>query len=135
MAGHFYRRNPDVDLFVLDNDFQNVNNLLDNLCKNNSWKICKTFIRSGRPKIEVYIKKKERLSVIPVRKTENSVKFTFPEGIKEYPLEILTPVEGSTRSCSRGENRSPTIQRVQGSRQPNQTMEKEALGGVARHLL
>jgi hypothetical protein len=93
MVGQFYRSNPDVDLFVLDNDFQNVNNLLDNLCKDNSWKICKTFIRSGRPKIELCIKEKERLSVIPVCKTGNSVEFTFREGSKEYPLEILTQVE------------------------------------------
>jgi len=93
MVGHFYRRNPDVDLFVLDSDFENVENIFDNLCKENSWKICKTFIRSGRRKIELCIKEKERLSVIPVCKTGNSVEFTFREGSKKYPLEILTQVE------------------------------------------
>ena len=93
MVGHFYRSNPDVDLFVLDNDFENVENILGNLCKETSWKICKTFIRSGRPKVELYIKEKERLSLIPVCKTGNSVEFNFREGSKQYPLEILTQVE------------------------------------------
>jgi len=93
MHGQFYRINPDVDLFVLDTDFENLENILENLCQENSWKICKTFIKSGRPKIELFIKGKERLSVIPVHKKENSVEFTFGEGSKEYPLEILISVE------------------------------------------
>ncbi len=38
MVGHFYRSNPDVDLFVLGSDFENVENILENLCKENSWK-------------------------------------------------------------------------------------------------
>jgi len=93
MVGRFYRNNPDVDLFVLDNDFEKVENILETICQENAWKICKTFIRSGRPKIELCIKEKERLSVIPACKTGNSVKFTFNEGSKEYPLESLTQVE------------------------------------------
>jgi hypothetical protein len=95
MVGAFYRNNPDVDLFVLDIDFEKVENILQTMCQENAWNICKTFIKSGRPKLELHIKEKEpeRLSVIPVCKSENSVKFRFREGSKVYSLESLTPVK------------------------------------------
>lgn len=89
MVGRFYRNIPDVDLFVLDKEFKKVEEILGDLCKENKWKICKTFIRSGRPKIEIYIDSKERCSVIPVYKIDGYVEFKFLKGSEKYPLDIL----------------------------------------------
>ena len=41
MVGKFYRSNPDVDIFVLGDDFKNIEKILQNICIENNWKICK----------------------------------------------------------------------------------------------
>lgn len=93
IVGRFYRNIPDVDLFVLDKEFEKVEEILGDLSKENKWKICKTFIRSGRPKIELYINNKERCSVIPVYTIDEYVEFKFSKGSQRYPLDILEQVE------------------------------------------
>lgn len=93
MVGRCYRNNPDVDLFVLKDDFDKTEEILEKLCNENGWKICKTFLNS-RPKIEISIlknKKKwiERLSIAPAYLKNNQVELKFREGSEEYPLHIL----------------------------------------------
>lgn len=90
MCGGFYRYNNDVDIMVLDEDFKDFESILDDICKENDWRICKTFLRSVRPKNEIFINKHEIMSVVPVYKTDSSVKFVSNEGDKEYPSDILT---------------------------------------------
>lgn len=98
MVGECYRNNPDVDLFCLQEDFEKVEKILQNLCNRNDWRICKTFLKSGRPKMEVLIlknKKKwiERLSVVPAYLINDRVELKFREGSGEYSFDILRQVE------------------------------------------
>ena len=95
MIGKFYRKEPnsDVDLFVLDNDLDGIEKNLESICGQNRWRIRKTFLKSGRPKIELLIGKKERLSVVPVYKINEYVEFKFEKISKKYPLDVLTQIE------------------------------------------
>ena len=97
MVGRCYRSNPDVDLFVLNSDFENAEEILKNICQENTWKISKTFVKN-RPKIEIYILKNnkkwiERLSVLPVYQKDNGVELKFIEGSKLYQRDILNQEE------------------------------------------
>jgi len=94
IVGRFYRFNSDVDFFVLDSDFKNVEEVLKNICEENEWKIRKTLMSFKRPKVELILKEKERerLSVVPVFKTDE-VEFRFIEGSKRYPLDVLMRVK------------------------------------------
>ena len=98
MVGRFYRKNTDVDLFVLENEFEKVEALLEHVCKEGNWKTCKSFNRFNRPKIELYAKRRERCSVIPVYKANSYVSFKFSRRPKDYPLDILTPVKRKLES-------------------------------------
>jgi len=102
MVGKFYRQEPngDLDIFVLNDNFEDVEKLLEDLCKQNNWTICKSCIASGRPKLELFIGRKERFSVMPVYKTEKYVEIKSPKGSKKYPLEVLTPVERHLESLT-----------------------------------
>jgi hypothetical protein len=91
IVGRFYRYNQDADFFVLEEDFGNIEAIWGDLCEENGWETRKTFIRSGRPKIELLIKGKERCSVIPVYKTDSHVSFKFTRGSKDYPLLDVLP--------------------------------------------
>lgn len=99
MAGKFYRSNsnPDVDIFVLEEDFTGVEEIMQNICIKNNWKLCKEFV-NGRNKLEMYILKDdkrwiERMSVIPASKKDNFVELKFRKGPGEYPLDILNLLE------------------------------------------
>ena len=93
MVGGCYRSNPDVDFFVLEKDFKKTEEILEKLCDENGWKICKTFL-NGRPKVEISILKgkkewKERFSVVHSYLKNNQVELKFREGSGEYSLNIL----------------------------------------------
>ncbi len=95
MIGKFYRSkpNPDVDLFVLENDFEKIEEILEKLCNKNGWKTCKTFLNI-RPKVEISTLKnkkewKERFSVVPAYLKNKQVELKFREGSGKYSLNIL----------------------------------------------
>jgi len=88
-AGEFYRGNKDVDLFVLEEDFESVQKIIEDFSALNNGKVCISFLPSGRPKIDVFINGKETLSVMPVYKTDTGIVFKSHEGEKTYPLEVL----------------------------------------------
>lgn len=91
MVGRYYRNNPDVDLFVMEPNFKKVEEILQDVCKDNGWKICKTYLNS-RPKIEIFVFKKkwiERLSIVPAYLKNNLVELKFREGSGEYSQDIL----------------------------------------------
>jgi hypothetical protein len=100
MVGRYYRKEPnsDVDLFVLDSDFTHVEMILQKICEESNWKICKEFLRS-RPKIEILLKNnkywKERLSVVPAYPKNDRVELKFREGSGEYLPNILDQKERS----------------------------------------
>jgi len=95
--GSCYRSNPDVDLFVLEEDFDKTEEVLVKLCNDNGWKVSKTFL-NNRPKIEVLILKNlekwiERLSVVPVYLIGNNAELKFKEGQRRYSGDILQQTE------------------------------------------
>jgi len=92
IVGRFYRPNADVDLFVLENNFEEVKIILEDRCKENRWEIRQKSLPSGRPKIKLFIEKRETMSIIPVYKKEKTVEFKFPEGPKEYPHDRLAQI-------------------------------------------
>ena len=97
MAGQCYRDNTDVDLFVMGNDFEIVKKILENMCEENSWKLCQTFV-NNRLKLEVFFlknKKKwiERLSVVPAYQKNSQIELKFRKGSGKYSPDILLQVE------------------------------------------
>lgn len=92
MVGGCYRDNPDVDVFVLEDSFKETEEILEKLCLENGWRICKTFL-NDRPKIEIFISGKEVFSLIPVYLKKDHVELIFREGLKEYPLDLLEQKE------------------------------------------
>lgn len=104
MVGKFYRSNPDLDMFVLGDDFEKTESILSDICKENNWKICNEFV-NGRQKIEVFLLKNnkkwiERLSVIPAYKKEGYVELKFKNGPGEYPLDILNQEQRCLDGCN-----------------------------------
>jgi len=87
MTEQFYRKNDDVDIFVLENEFDNLYKLL-----NSKWTVERSDNRLGRPKIKVIIGDKKRLEAIPVVKTDEGVEFYFHEGPKMFSMDILKKV-------------------------------------------
>jgi hypothetical protein len=85
------RDNKDVDIYVLSVDFPRVEPVLQKLCEMqnaadpDSWKIEKPgpIKETGRPKLELLIKRRERLSVVPIYKTDKGVEFRIKQS---YPL-------------------------------------------------
>jgi len=98
MVGKFYRSNSDVDIFILGENLEKFDNLMQVMGRINSWKICKEFVNS-RLKIELFIKKGnkwvERMSIIPAYKKESVVELRFRNGAGNYPLNILIRVNRS----------------------------------------
>jgi hypothetical protein len=93
VAGKFIRKNKDVDIFVKESAFENVRPVLHGLCDRNSFKLIRR-TRRLRPKLEVEIDERERLSVVPVYLQDDGVEFRFPRGLKEkHPSQILERVE------------------------------------------
>lgn len=97
MVGSCYRSNPDVDLFVLKEDLAKTEKILEKLCNENGWRICKTFL-NDRPKIEVSILKNgkkwvERLSVVPIYIKNEHVELVFREKLGKYGKDILDGIK------------------------------------------
>lgn len=93
-AGRFIRDNNDVDIFVKDIDFKRAESILDDLCRQNNFKI-----KSGsqkkdkRPKIEIEIDTIERFSMIPTYQEDGMVVFKYKDGDQKYHNDILKKVE------------------------------------------
>ena len=94
-AEKFIRENKDVDIFVKETEFESTRSILDNLCNQNNFRLisCKPLRRTQRPKLEIKIDKRERLSVVPVYLKDNMVEFRFEKGLEKYRCQILEKVE------------------------------------------
>lgn len=97
MVGECYRNNMDVDLFTLDADSNTVEHILDDVCKENGWKMCKKPV-DGRIKVEIFILKDhnkwvERLSVVFAKNKDKYVELFFKNGSGKYPLDLLQQIE------------------------------------------
>ena len=80
VIGKFIRENNDVDIYVLNEDFESVKKLLKNFVlfkKDLKLRTHKPLPVTRRPKFDIYniMRGKELLSVVPAYKTEGGVEF------------------------------------------------------------
>jgi len=102
-VGKFIRRNKDVDIFVNDNDYEIVKSILAGLCnKYNFTQIEHPKSKNNpRPKLDIKIEGRERLSVIPVYQNNDVVLFKYPKGHDEsYSDQILTRIKRNVSGFS-----------------------------------
>lgn len=86
VVGKFLRENGDVDIYILASDFPKAERLLRELCEYHGswdadhWELGYSMLKkTGRPKLNLYIQKTERLSVVPVYPHPDGVDFRFVE--------------------------------------------------------
>ena len=90
-VGKFIRENSDIDIFVKETDFQKAKHVLDDVCKQNNYQLINW--GNGRLKLDIKIKKIERLSVVPIFLHEGKAILKFWKVSEEYPIEILGKIE------------------------------------------
>jgi len=96
--GKFFRKNADVDVFVKKNDFEKAKRILDDLSLPAlTLKDCQPLTREGydRPKLNIKINRRERMSIVPVYFKDDIAKLIFENGVKVYPVSILSRVKRS----------------------------------------
>lgn len=91
IKGYFYRNNQDVDIFVLDKDYKKVEEIIREVAKINLWEIKTSVIKNIRPKSELIIEDKERLSIVPIYERGNEIEFIFENGPKKFARKLLKP--------------------------------------------
>jgi len=86
ILGKFIRENEDVDVYVLNEDFARVENLLKVLCEvhgswvGDGWSLSYSVLKNTkRWKLDIYIKKEKKFSVIPISKTISGTEIRFAE--------------------------------------------------------
>lgn len=92
IKGFFYRKHQDVDIFVLDKDYKKVTEIIGIISGLNSWRINHSVLKDIRPKTELFIKGRERLSLIPIYERGNEVEFIFENGSRKFSKKLLEPV-------------------------------------------
>ncbi len=92
-AGKFIRCNGDVDVFVLENNFQAARKIMVNFCKEDSSyeeKACQ--LKNGwRQKSEIRKKGQEVLSIVSVREVDKKVQHIVG-GLRTYNLDLLNRI-------------------------------------------
>lgn len=89
VIGKFIRTNDDVDVYVLEENFEDIRHQLELLCQTHAgWGLrnARPKKRTGRPKFDIHINKHEILSVIPVYKTAKGVEFRVT-GVELLPTD------------------------------------------------
>lgn len=103
IKGRFERKNSDVDVFVLENDFENTQKLLENYASKNP-KINAEIDNSvsGRPKVDLKNvgSSKDWFSVVPVFRIGDNIEFKFDRSKKYMDLEVLSEVRRSVGNYS-----------------------------------
>jgi len=89
--GEFVRVNTDVDLIVLNEQYQAAIDLIEPLGRKLGWTFQDTNFRN-RPKREwfEYGNDKDLLSIMPVYKNDGSVRIIFQTSENDYPISLLT---------------------------------------------
>ncbi len=90
-VGNFIRENEDIDIFIKEADFQKAKHKLEDICKQNNYRLL--YWSNRRIKIDVKINRKERLSAIPIYLKESKAILKFWKDSEEYPIEILEKVK------------------------------------------
>ena len=104
IVGRFLRENKDIDVYVLENDFDKAEIVLRQLVEKHgdwdadTWVLSYSMMKkTRRPKLEISIKGTERFSVVPVYKVDDSVEFRVIETFKlsdEALTQELKTVDG-----------------------------------------
>jgi hypothetical protein len=89
--GEFVRANTDVDLFVVDEDYEAARDSIELLGKELGWTPRDTNFRA-RPKREWFElgNDKDLLSIMPVYKGDGRVRIVFQTSTNDYPISVLT---------------------------------------------
>lgn len=89
--GTFIRVNTDVDLFVLNEQYQATIDLIEPVGRKLRWRSQDTNFRN-RPKREwfEYGNDKDLLSIMPVYKNDDRVRVIFQTSVNDYPVSLLT---------------------------------------------
>lgn len=90
-AGRFVRENGDIDIFVREDSFGKAADIIEEICRENSFKFVLT--KSERPKIDVYINNKQLFSMIPVYPKDDSIEFKYKKVNEYYSDQILERAE------------------------------------------
>ena len=91
IKGYFYRENQDVDIFVLEKDYEKAINNINATSDRNLWVFKPTKLLNNRPKSNLIIEDKERLSIVPIYERGNEIEFIFENGSKKFARELLKP--------------------------------------------
>ncbi|MEK6833620.1 MAG: hypothetical protein AABY32_06260 [Nanoarchaeota archaeon] len=92
VKGNFYRVNADIDIFVLEKDYKKVINNITATSDRNLWIFKPAKLLNNRPKSELIIENKERLSIVPIYERGNEIEFIFENGPKIFARKLLNPV-------------------------------------------
>jgi hypothetical protein len=92
VKGAFYRYNNDIDIFVLDKDYGKAINFIKAISDKNSWVFEQAKLLASRPKGELFIDGRERLSIMPIYERGNDIEFIFENGPKRFARGILKSV-------------------------------------------
>jgi hypothetical protein len=90
IKGEFIRQNRDVDLFVLDEDYESTRNIIQSIAENLGWRFIDTNYKN-RPKREWFEPDddKDLLSLMPVFKLDARVRIIFQTSINDFPVSVL----------------------------------------------
>jgi hypothetical protein len=90
IKGAYFRENPDVDVFVMSDDFEKLTALVTRLGKELNWEDRDAPRQRGRRKREWRIAGKEVLAVIEVYPDSDAVRFVFgTDFIPRSPLTVV----------------------------------------------
>lgn len=84
VKGNFFRYNNDVDIFVLEKDFDKSELILKGMCNKKNWRPVSSILKGIRPKVEIFIdeKRKDVFSIVPVYESKDRIEFRFPKSEK-----------------------------------------------------
>lgn len=89
VRGNFYRYNRDIDIFVLDKDYKKAIDIIKATSDSNLWIFKPAKSLDNRPKSELFIDGKERLSIVPIYERDSEIEFIFENGPKKFARESL----------------------------------------------
>lgn len=100
-AGHFFRKNRDIDLFVKEDDFVRTKSFLEQECAKHNLELRYHAPKraSDKPKLDLIPKGRRRggshddlLSVVPVYREDDNIIFRYPKP-ETYKIQILDRIE------------------------------------------
>lgn len=97
IVGKFLRENKDVDVVVLEEDYEKAIAIAETLTANFGWTFIDSFFNQ-RPKREFFRPgiKDDAFSIMPIYYTDDVVNYVFQTSTKQFPSDILIQVNRET---------------------------------------